>query len=162
MEMAVLAEIRMHKPHRSRSHSVLRMQSNQNRKVLEVARVVSTTLGGDFFRSLVEQLGSVLSFDSVYLGESIGGLRERVRTIAAYRDGELSINFEQDLPGTASAQVLLDGLVSVSADAARIFPLDMLLQDLHAEGYLGLRLNDTNGQAMGLIAAVSNNRIPDL
>ena len=43
-----------------------------------------------------------------------------------------------------------------------IFPLDPLLDSIAAEGYVGLRLSDSKGQVMGLVAAVSQAQIENL
>ena len=146
----------------SRNRRLFRLETEQHRRVLDVAKFVSATLGGDFFRSLVEHLSKALAVDCVYIGELICGPRRRLRTITIYRDNVLVNNLEQELPGTASSQVLEDGAVSLSADAARIFPLDPVLEAVAAQGFVGLRLCDSTGQVMGLIALVSSRRLHDL
>jgi PAS domain S-box-containing protein len=151
----------MPNPHQARRRRFVK-DTEHHRRVLEIAQVVSATVGGDFFRSVVEHLSNTLSPDCVYIAELTGGLRHIARTVAVYRDKAPASNFEQNLAGTASSQVLADGAVSLSADAARIFPPDPLLEQIAARGYVGLRLNDSSGQVMGLVALVSRERLPDL
>jgi PAS domain S-box-containing protein len=148
--------------HEPRHRRLSRTADEQRRRVLELAKVVSATLGGDFLNSLVEHVSTTLDVDCAYVAELTGGPRRKLKTVAVYRDDALAQNFEQTLLGTASAQVIEDGAVSVSVDAARIFPLDPFLQSIGARGYVGFRLCDSHGQVIGLIAVVNQERLRDL
>ena len=141
---------------------MFRSEAEQHRRVLEVATVISARVGGDFFQSLVEHLSNAVAADFGYVGELISGPRRRLKTIAVYRDDALVDNFEQDLSGTASSQILEDGALSLSADAARVFPLDPLLTSVDAQGVVGVRLCDSTAQVIGLIAFVSTKPLHDL
>ena len=59
----------------SRSRRMFQSETEQHRRVLEVANAVSVTVGGDFFRSLVQHLSIALTADLGYLGELIHGPR---------------------------------------------------------------------------------------
>src|SRR5688572_4338256 len=146
----------------ARRRRLARLRTEQQREVLDVAVEIAGTVGGDFFRSLTEHLSRTLNLDCTYIAELCGPLQDKAKAIAAYRDGQPIQYFQQELPGTASLQVLTDGAVSLCADAAMIFPLDPLLESIAAEGYVGLRLSDSNGQVMGLVAAVSQAQIENL
>jgi two-component system, cell cycle sensor histidine kinase and response regulator CckA len=152
----------MHGLPQSRYRRVSRMQAAQQRRVLEVAKVLSGTLGCDFFRSLVEQLTTTLAVDYAYVAELTNRQRAQLKTVAVFDRNAAAESFEQDLPGTASSRVLEDGGVFMSADASRIFPVDPLLQRMGAEAYVGFRLCDSNGQIMGVIAICNVQRLPDL
>jgi PAS domain S-box-containing protein len=136
------------------------VETERQRRVLQVAKVISGTLGGDFFRSLTEHLSRTLVVDCAYLAELTGPMQHKLTTVSAYRDGASS-RFEQDLVGTASSQVLTDGAVSLSGDASRVFPLDPLLAELSAEGFVGVRLCDSAGQVLGLLAVANRARLQD-
>jgi PAS domain S-box-containing protein len=146
----------------SRYRRVSRIEEERHRRVLETATVLSGTLGGDFFRLLVQHLTSTLVVDYAYVGELTGGLCPKLRTIAVFDRNAPAENFEQALPGTASSRVLEDGAVCMSVDAARIFPIDPLLERMGAEAYVGFRLSDSNGQTMGVIAVCNVQRLSDL
>jgi PAS domain S-box-containing protein len=132
------------------------MEAEERRKVLEVAKAVSATLGANFFRSLVKHLVASLPVDGVYVAELTGEPFHRLVTIAVGNKGGLAANLELAQPGSASAQVLADGSVALSVASRRIFPADALLEDAGAEGYVGVRLCDSAGQIIGLIGAFSN------
>jgi PAS domain S-box-containing protein len=139
----------------------VRVETERQRRVLQVAKVISGTLGGDFFQSLTEHLSRTLVVDCAYLAELTGPMQQKLRTISAYRDGASIGNFEQDLAGTASSQALTDGAISLSGDASRVFPLDPLLEELSAEGFVGVRLCDSAGQVLGLLAVANRARLQD-
>lgn len=148
-------QVRESAPPRSRA------EAGQRRRVLEMAKGLSATLGQDFFRSLVQHLGETLGADCAYVGELTGAHEDRMRTLAVYRkDGETE-DFEQELSGTASGRVLLDGVYAFRRGAAQSFPRDTQLASLHAQGYAGIRLCDSAGQPIGLLAVVSREPLAD-
>jgi two-component system cell cycle sensor histidine kinase/response regulator CckA len=132
-----------------------RKEAEQRRRVLEIAKGLSVTLGADFFQSIVRHLATTFHADCAYLGELAGTRPDRIRTLAVFRGQEASQGFEQPLSGTASGQVLSDGSFACSRDAKHLFPTDDLIQGLDAEGFVGIRLADSTGQATGLLAMVS-------
>ena len=129
-----------------------RVDAEERRRVLTVAKAVSATLGRDFFRSLTEHLAKAVECDCIFVAELMDGASNRIRTVAIWLDQKPAEEITLDLPGTASYQVLIDGMVAWSTNAMRIFPLDPLLADLGAESYVGIRLCDSAGQVLGLIA----------
>ena len=139
----------------------VRAQTQRQRRVLQMAEIISGTLGGDFFQSLTEHLSRTLVVDCAFVAEMTGPLRQKLRALSMYRDGSPIDNFEQDLAGTASSQVLTDGAISLSGDASRVFPLDALLQELSAQGFVGVRLCDSAGQIIGLVAVANRARLED-
>jgi two-component system, cell cycle sensor histidine kinase and response regulator CckA len=152
----------MHSPPQSRRRRVLRMQADKQRRVMEVAKVLSSTLGTDFFRSLVEHLTTTLEVDYAYVAELTNRLPAQLQTVAVFDRNAPTEPFKQDLPGTASSRVLEDGSVCLSVDALKIFPADPLLERLGAQAYVGFRLCESNGQVMGTIAICNAHRLPDL
>ncbi len=122
---------------------------------MQLSRRLSATLGVDFFQSLVKNLSEALTVDCVYVGELTGTPRDRLRTLAVIRDGLQSPGFERKISGTACGQVLLDGVFACSKEVRRLFPDDTHLQEVAAEGYAGIRLCDTSGQSLGVLAMAS-------
>jgi two-component system cell cycle sensor histidine kinase/response regulator CckA len=149
-------------PKHAEARPRVRRESDQQRRVVEIAKGLSGTLGNDFFQSIVRHLATTFQADCVYLGELAGTPADRIRTLAVFRDQRLTRNFELRLSGTASGQVLSDGSLACSRDVKRLFPLDDLIQALDAEGYIGIRLSDSNGQAAGLLAMVSKARYTNI
>jgi signal transduction histidine kinase len=142
-------------PEAEARQSRIRRETEHQRRVLEIATQLSGTLGADFFQSVVTHLANTFEADCAYVAEVAGTPRDRIRTVAVYRGGRVSAGFEQALLGTTSGQVLYDGLFACSKDAKSIFPLDALIQNLEAEAFIGIRLSDSSGDAVGLMALVS-------
>ena len=117
------------------TNSRTRTAAERDRRVLGIAREVAATLGIDFFRSVTSRLAAALRADCVYLAELAGPLSSRIRTLGVCRDAEPSENFDQDLAGTAAAQVLSDGAFACGKDAHSLFPLDTLLAGMEAEAF---------------------------
>src|SRR5262249_22555832 len=97
-----------------------------------------------------------------YVGELIDGPAHRLKTVAVCRNQAVVEDFRQDLPGTASYQVLIDGVVAWRTGASRIFPLDPLLDGIAAETYVGGRVCCSAGQVLGLLAVVSRFPLPNV
>src|SRR3954453_20821558 len=145
-----------------RPQSRSRTETEQQRRVLHVAKLVSATVGNNFFSSLIEHLAKALGGDCVYVAETVGGRLPRLRTIAVYRNGGPAPNFEQDLPGSGAGQVLTDGPFAWTKGVRELFPADPLLEELAAEGYVGLSLTDSAGQVIGLIALIGKKPLQHL
>ena len=138
-----------------------RRAAQQNRRVLQVAKGLSAVLGADFFQSVVNHLGSAFHAECVYLAEVKGAYADRLQTLAIFR-GESSLPFEQVLSGSAAGQAMAGGSMACSKEAHILFPADSLIASMAAEGFVGLRLSDSAGQAIGLLALLSREPIPDL
>src|SRR5205823_2462266 len=137
-----------------RLQSRSRTETEQQRRVLQVAKLVSATVGNNFFSSLTEHLAKALGGDCVYVAETVGGRLPRLRTVAVYRNGGPAAGFEQDLSGSGAGQVITDGLFAWTKEVRQLFPADPLLEELAAEGYVGISLADSAGQVIGLIALI--------
>jgi two-component system cell cycle sensor histidine kinase/response regulator CckA len=138
-----------------------RLEAAKRRRVLEMAKGLSATLGKDFFNSLTQHLAGVFHADFAYVGELTGAHQDRIRTLAAYRKDGAPEDFQQGLSGTAAGRVLRDGVCICRKDATRMFPLDAQLSSLNAQGYAGIRLYDSVGQSIGVLAIASKQRLAD-
>lgn len=139
-----------------------RIEADQHRQVLQVAKGLSVTLGNDFFQSMVRNLAHTFNANCVYLGELTGSPVNRLATLAVFRKRQKAENFEQTLASTAAGQVWLDGSFACRRDVRRRFPEDNRLETMRAEGYVGVRLSDSVGQPVGLLAVVSREQLTDI
>jgi len=140
----------------------MRGQAVKQRRVLRLANELAATLGADYFHSVVRHLATTLEADCVYIGELASLPVERFNTLAVFRAGETAENFQQELAGTASGTVLTDGAFTCSKDAARRFPLDKVLEEMQAEGFVGTRLSDATGQPIGLLGLISSKPLTEV
>jgi PAS domain S-box-containing protein len=132
------------------------------KRILQIATDVSATIGADFFRSMVKHLAQALGADTVYIGEFVGGPDERVRTLAAYVDGNLDGAFDYLLAGSASAGVALGNPCLCRSNAQTRFPSDPILQEVRAHSCVGIPLVDAQRQPIGLLMAMYRHPLASL
>ena len=127
---------------------------NERRRFLKIVRRVSETIGTEFFSMLVKHLRRALGAECVYVCEFVGRQTERARTLAACMEGDRMETFEFPLAGSPDAEVALCHPCMDSKGVREMFPADRRLRDLEAEAWVGVPLNNAEGQACGLIAAL--------
>jgi signal transduction histidine kinase len=131
-----------------------RQASGEEQEFLKIARHVSDTIGAEFFCMLADQLAGALSAKCVYVGEFVRGNTDRVRTLAACREGDRAEGFEFPLAGSPDAEVALGNPCIYARGVREMFPGDCLLHDLEVEAFVAVPLNDAEGLASGLIATL--------
>ena len=115
---------------------------------------MSESIGAEFFSMLVNELRQALDAECVYIGEFVGGKTERVEAMAAcVKEGRISLP-EFPLVGSPDAEVALGKPGAFGRELKELFPEYRLLRDLHVQAYVGIALNDPEGQACGVIAAL--------
>ena len=125
-----------------------------------LARGVSAELGDAFFQSLVNHLCRELPADHAFIGEVVSPGRERVRTLAFCRDGAPAPNFEYRLEGSPCINgIEKRGTVVYAERVAEQFPRDEGLGRLGAQGYVGTSLQNSQGEAIGILVAMSRKPI---
>jgi PAS domain S-box-containing protein len=125
-----------------------------------LARGVSAELGDAFFQSLVNHLCRELPAEHAFIGEVVGADRARVRTLAFCRDGAAAPNFEYRLEGSPCINgIEKRGTVVYAQDVAEQFPRDEGLRRLGAQGYVGTSLQNSQGEAIGILVAISRKPI---
>jgi len=139
-----------------------RTEATARKRVQRITRKLSDSLGNDFFQSAVKHIADALEANCVYLGELIDGPVKLIHPLAVCLNREFAVGFEQDLPGTAFAYVIAEGSLVNTRDVAQLFPLDRTLERLRAQAFVGYRLSDSDGQVMGVLAAVYSERLEDL
>ncbi|MBL1217775.1 MAG: PAS domain S-box protein [Planctomycetes bacterium] len=134
---------------------------NEERRVEQTLRrltmTVSASIGDTFFRTLVTALAEALEMEYAFIGELIRPDLRRVRTIAVYRDGQFVDNFEFDLDGKPCSDVVARAFCIHESGIRSLFPGDALLDELGAESYVGIPLQDSGGRTTGIIAVVGRN-----
>jgi PAS domain-containing protein len=132
----------------------VRQVGDERRHFLEIVREVSDTIGAEFFAMLVRHLRRALGARCVYVGEFLGLHTERARTLAACMEGDRLETFDFPIAGSPDAEVALRHPFMCSSGVQEMFPADRRLRDLEAEAWVGIPLNNAEGEASGLIAAV--------
>ncbi|WP_458527433.1 EAL domain-containing protein [Onishia taeanensis] len=123
--------------------------------VMQITSSVTARGGKPFFDQLVNHLTRALDADAGIIAtlEDAPGEGD-VMTQAVVVDGQKSANFRYALEGTPCARVVQEGACDIVDDVARSLPpqTDSLLG--WARGYIGLRLDHSNGDALGILVVM--------
>ncbi len=110
--------------------------------------------GADYFTTLVKVVAQILDLDCVFVGRFLPGSQPVMQTQSVWCDGEYLDNFWYQLDGTPCEQVQRHGEVAVSEGVADIFRDAPLLRTQGFEAYLGQRLQNREGEAIGLLVCL--------
>lgn len=128
----------------------------------DIAIGVSSSVGDDFFESLVTHLGKSLEADFAFIGSVTGSEKDRVETISLYAGGKIQDNFTYSLKDTPCQNVTDGTLCTYPKDVASMFPEDYLLVDMGVEAYSGTPLFDSNNRCHGLMVVLFQKEIEDV
>ena len=122
--------------------------------VFEIAEGMSGQTGEAFFHSLVRRLATALEADFVLVAPCSRAASEsqRWRPMAMARK---SPTLEYDLAGTPCANVVEKRLCSYPSGIQQMFPQDLMLAQMGAEGYVGSPMIDSSGRCLGLVCALT-------
>ena len=126
-----------------------------------IALGVSAATGEEFFHLLVQYLAKALGVEYAFVGELLEPGHQRVRTISICADGQTLENFDYDLEHTPCENVVQRGLCVYPHSLQERFPLNLWLQEMGIESYLGTPLLDSTGRALGLISVLGRSPIKD-
>jgi len=108
--------------------------------------------GQPCFRSLVKHLARALEAKCAYVGEIVPSDPSRIRLLSAWAGEAYVPPFEFAIAGSASGDVLANGLRCYREGVLDRFPNDATIRDLGVTSYAGLPLYDTAGVARGVLA----------
>ncbi|TNF61988.1 MAG: PAS domain S-box protein, partial [Burkholderiales bacterium] len=128
-------------------------EKRREKQLIELARGMTGSSAEDFFVSLTVHMAHALEADMTCVAELTSD--GQLRTLAAWRDGQTISNYVYPLKGTPCGEATAQpGLCVFAQDLDRRFA--------HREGivrggfksYIGQRLQDENGQPVGMIYAM--------
>jgi formate hydrogenlyase transcriptional activator len=141
------------------SNNILANQSEE--KVLRaIVEGTATAIGTEFFRALVKYLALALGVNFAFVAE-FAEVNTRVKTIAYWGPTDFRNNVEFSLDGTPCKDVLQGKLCHYPAHVKDLFPKDVGLVKLEAEGYLGVPLVNANGQILGHLVVFDTRPMPE-
>jgi PAS domain S-box-containing protein len=122
--------------------------------------MMKTTIGATgqaFFDNTARNLCDLLGVECAIIGEIENG--DHVRTLAMQLDGESDEGYEYDLSGTPCSNVAEKGYCVFPDGVCELFPDDKDLVEMKAEGYVGVPLRDQQGEAVGVLCAISRQKL---
>ncbi len=130
----------------------LRTQAEARRlqaAVDKVAAAVSAVTGAEFFEQLARKMAEALDAAGGFVTQLLVGDPLTGRTIAAVVDGKVMESFSYAVKGTPCENLLTADTCVVTKQVVEEFPDAPMLAALGAEGYVGRRLDNSSGQALG-------------
>ncbi|PCD00816.1 EAL domain-containing protein [Halopseudomonas pelagia] len=120
----------------------------------QLAESLAHSGGVDFYGRFVQRLAAILEVDHVVLARIVSS--DEVQTLAVWSAGALADNISYPLAGTPCETVIGQQTCIYPSDLQTLFPQDALLNELGAQSYLGLPLQDATGASQGLLAVMKN------
>ena len=119
--------------------------------VLKVAAGVSGSSGKAFFGDLVRDMADALGADAGFVVRLLPGEPLRARVLASVVDGAPTEPFDYLVEGTPCENLTQAEDCVISTGAAQRYPASSLLSFLGAQAYVGRRLRNAEGRAVGLL-----------
>jgi len=133
-------------------------QPSFQQQVQAIVDSVSSSYGDQFFHKITASLAQAVEADYCFIGR----INESVttsRTISTFAHGQHIDNFEYELRDTPCAEVTCDGIDVYPEQVAKIFPKDILLQDMGIEAYVGASLKNSDNKVLGIVVALYEHKI---
>jgi len=126
-----------------------------------IAEGTTSETDAGFFQTAVRHLARTLEVLGACITECDGPQPTRARIMAWWRGEAREDSPVYEVEGTPSAEVFRGNLVFHSSGIRQKYPADELLEELGAEGYLGIPLRDPSGEVIGHLAVIDNKPISD-
>jgi PAS domain S-box-containing protein len=130
----------------------LRTQAEARRlqgAVDKIASAVSAVTGAAFFEQLARNMAEALGAAGGFVTQLLVGDPLTARTIAAVVDGKVIENFSYLVKGTPCENLLTSDTCVISKQVAEQYPDAPTLSAVGAQGYVGRRLDNSAGKALG-------------
>lgn len=111
-------------------------------------------IGERFFISLAKELCATLGVQYAFVSEMLPSSVPEGRTVAFCSREQSLENVRYVLEGTPCEDLLRQDIVRCLSNAQRAYPDDSFLPAFGAESYLGIRLNDSNGEIIGMLGVM--------
>jgi PAS domain S-box-containing protein len=146
-------------PYGDERRAIIAHENITERKQIENTQLFLLQLGAqerceDFFEALTQYLHDTLGPDYVCI-DRLGDDLKTARTVAIYFDGRFMDNVTYPLQDTPCADVVGKAVCVFPHNVRGLFPQDGIMQKMAAESFVGVTLWSTQGEAIGLIAAIS-------
>lgn len=119
---------------------------------------LSNTRGEDFFDSITQNLAMAIGSDFTFISR-LDPDHNSVHTIAFCQGESIGNNMEYALADTPCQDVLNDEICLYTKDICKLYPKDILLQEMSIEGYIGAPLTGHDGEKLGLLVAMFHQEI---
>jgi two-component system response regulator HydG len=116
---------------------------------------------GSFFDGIALELARAAGAEVAFVGELLNDGR-RVRAVGMAAENRVVPSFEYALDGTPCEKVVGGDLCAYPTGVRKLFPKDVLLQEMGIDGYCGVPLFDSRRRPIGLIVVLARRPLTDL
>ncbi len=138
----------------------MKQEAAQRRETEETLRSIvqgtAAVTGDNFFASLVRHLASALKARYAFITECREPVKKTARTLAFWMDDRLVENVSFDVADTPCLRVLQGETCFYEKNIQQLFPLDLPLVDMQAQGYLGIPCIDSSNHVIGHLAVLDD------
>ncbi len=120
--------------------------------------------GAECFNRIARELSTYLGMECVMVGKivGIGNISgEMVSALAMVLDEQVVPKYEYTLKGTPCENVMEKGYCFYPQGICEIFPTDNAFIEMNAQAYVGSPLRDKMGRAIGILCAVSRDKVDE-
>lgn len=143
----------------ARCYQSLQVEADRRRRTEEILHLVTeataNVIGGDFLKSLVQNLAQAFGVRMAFVTECTDQARTRVRTLAVVDNDTLQSNFEYDVEGTPCLYVVGGDAVHFPENLSNIFP-----KEDDFEAYMGAPVRDSAGEIIGHLVIMHTEPFP--
>ncbi len=127
----------------------------------DALRGVRFSPGVTFFDDVALELARAAGAEIAFVGKLDGDGR-RVRAVGMAAESRVVPGFEYALAGTPCENVVGHDLCAYPSGVAKLFPKDLLLQEMGIDGYCGVPLFDGRHRPIGLIVVLSRRPLTEI
>ena len=127
-----------------------------------LAQGTSSTWGAVFFERLATDLASAFSVRFVEVSVLGGAENTLLRSLVTCRDGLCVDGVIRPVSGSLGEEVLSASVVSHAERVRELYPMDSLLQELHAEGCVCVAIRTTASAPRGLLTLIHDKPLADV
>lgn len=131
-------------------------RSQLDETLRRISENTASDIGLDFFKSLVQQLATLLDVEYAVVSECTDVAKTRVRTLAFSCKSALVENIEYDLEGTPCSLVMKDRDFYFPTEVAENF-----IKESGLGSYLGVPILDKPGEVIGHLAIMDSRPMTD-
>lgn len=125
-----------------------------NTAVMQVAASVSAATSEGFFEQLARNMAMAVGAQAGFVARVLPGEPLTSRTIAAVVDDQVTANFDYVIQGTPCESFFTSDSCVIHQQVAKRFPQSPSLAALGAEGFVGRRLDSSDGKFIGQLFVI--------
>ncbi len=120
---------------------------------------VDSASTSDFFISLLNSLAEALDADHVMIS-MVNEDQSTATTHTYLSHNQLKPNFTYKLDGTPCDNVMENSFCFITQNVQQLYPQDAMLQHAKIESYIGMAIQNIQGNSIGILIALSTKPIP--